>query len=111
MHGDKYTQNFQQFHYLLIKFFVRQVEHEIATYEQIDECHEREIWFVVTDKCAIYLLIEITWRSRHNIDAMKQMENCDSNMLQTRFSLISHLAMLKMFDKTFIRNIFLRFSG
>ena len=38
---------------LFTKFIVR----------QIDKCHEREIWFVVTDKCAIYLLIEITWLS------------------------------------------------
>ena len=49
----------QQIHYLLnSSFIVRQ--HEIATPGQIDECHERGIWFVVTDKYEIYLLIEIT---------------------------------------------------
>ena len=55
MHGDKNMQNFQKTDStisLFTKFIVRQVEHEIATPEQIDECHEREIWFVVTDKCA-----------------------------------------------------------
>ena len=30
---------------------------------QIDECNQRGIWFVVTFKCAIYRLIEITWLS------------------------------------------------
>ena len=63
---------------------------------------------VVTDKYAIYLLISSTWLS-DNIDALMQMENCDSKMLQTSFSLISLLAMLKMFDNTFIQNTFLRF--
>ena len=47
----------QQIHYLLnSSFIVRQ--HEIATPGQIDECRERGIWFVVSDKYAIYLLIE-----------------------------------------------------
>ena len=54
------------------KFIVRQVEHERATPEQIDECHEREIRFVVTDKCAIYLLIYIAWLSWHTIDANEE---------------------------------------
>ena len=46
-----------QVHYLLnSSFIVRQ--HEIATPGQIDEYRERGIWFVVSDKYAIYLLIE-----------------------------------------------------
>jgi len=76
-------QNFQKTNStnsLFTKFIARQVEHEIATPGQIDECHERGIWFVVTDKYAIYLLILTTWLS-DNIDALKQMENYDSNML------------------------------
>ena len=73
MHGDKNKENFQkklaqQIHYGLNSLFTVR-HHEIATSWQIDECHERGIRFDVTDKCAIYLLIEITWLSGHNIDA------------------------------------------
>ena len=52
----------QQIHYLLNSWFVVR-QHKIATPGQIDECHERGICFVVTDKCAIYLLIETIWLS------------------------------------------------
>ena len=60
MHGDKNTQTFQknnkltfqQINYSLNSLFIVR-QHEIATRGKIDECHEREISFVVTDKCTI----------------------------------------------------------